>query len=151
MAIVDPSFLGDITSGKNEKIQTLFSAGRAQQDRDSLQTEEIRSRGPELAGVDARSQLRDSEVIARGGFTPKEQSLACALVVGRLVSPGSERATHRWMTDRTALGEILGTPEHLAVGKDALYRISDRLLEKKEAIEAALVKNTRTPSDSLVL
>ncbi|MHB8369150.1 MAG: IS1634 family transposase, partial [Leptospirales bacterium] len=61
-------------------------------------------------------------------------------------------ATHKWMRETTALGEILGTPEHLDVGPDALYTISDRLLEKKEAIEGALVQNTRTlfPADSLV-
>ena len=151
-AIVDAALRGDLTPGKKEKPETPRPTGRAALDPDSLQTEEIRSLGPEILAVDAWEQLGVSSVLAREGFTPREQALACALAVGRLVAPGSERATHRWMTETTSLGEILGTPEHLEAGLDALYRISDRLLGKKEAIEASLVKNTRTlfPADSLV-
>ena len=151
-AIVEAAMRGELTPGKKEKAKNPRPTGRAALDPDSLQTEEIRSLGPELLAVDAWEQLQVSSVLAREGFTPREQALACALVVGRLAVPGSERATHQWMTQKTALGEILGTPEHLDVGHDALYRISDRLLGKKEAIEASLVKNTRTlfPADSLV-
>ncbi|MCL4486041.1 MAG: hypothetical protein M1537_06915, partial [Nitrospirae bacterium] len=116
VAIVEAAMRGDLTPGKKEKTPVPRPTGRAALDPDSLQTEENRSLGPEILAVDAWEQLGISDVLARQGFTPKEQALACALVVGRLVSPGSERATHRWMTDRTALGEILGTPEHLAVG-----------------------------------
>ena len=152
VAIVEAAMRGDLTPGKKEKTPVPRPTGRAALDPDSLQTEENRSLGPEILAVDAWEQLGISDVLARQGFTPKEQALACALTVGRLVAPGSERATHRWMRETTALGEILGTPEHLDVGPDALYTISDRLLEKKEAIEAALVQNTRTlfPADSLV-
>ena len=151
-AIVEAAMRGDLTPGKKEKPETPRPTGRAALDPDSLQTEEVRFLGPEILAVDAWEQLGVSSVLAREGFTPREQALACSLAVGRLVAPGSERATHRWLTETTALGELLGTPEHLDVGLDALYRISDRLLGKKEAIEASLVKNTRTlfPDDSLV-
>jgi transposase len=152
VALVEAALRGDLTPGKTEKPENPRPTGRAALDPDSLQTEEIRSLGPEILAADAWEQLGVSSVLAREGFTPKEQALACALAVGRLVAPGSERATHRWLTETTALGELLGTPEHLEVGADALYRISDRLLGKKDAIEAALVKNTRTlfPADALV-
>lgn len=151
-AIVEAALRGDLSPGKKETPPPVRPTGRAALDPDSLQTEEIRSLGPELLAVDAWEQLEVSSVLARAGFTSKEQALACALVVGRLVAPGSERATYRWMTEKTALGEILGAPDSLDVGPDALYKISDRLLEKKEAIEAALVKTVRTlfPADSLV-
>lgn len=87
---------GDLTPGKKEKPETPRPTGRAALDPDSLQTEEIRSLGPEILAVDAWEQMGVSSVLAREGFTPREQALVCALTVGRLVAPGSERATHRF-------------------------------------------------------
>ena len=151
-ALVEAALRGELTPGKKAKPPVPRPTGRAALDPDSLRTEEIRSLGPELLAVDAWEQLDVPSILARAGFTPKEQALACALVVGRLVAPGSERATFQWMKEKTALGELLEAPDRLDVGPDALYGISDRLLAKKEAIEAALVATTRTlfPADSLV-
>ena len=151
-AIVEAALRGDLTPGKKAKSPVPRPTGRAALDPDSLRTETIRSLGPEILALDAWEQLDVPSVLARAGFTPKEQALACALVVGRLVAPGSERATYRWMKEKTALGELLEAPDRLDVGPDALYGISDRLLAKKESIEAALVATTRTlfPADSLV-
>ena len=44
--------------------------------------------------------------------------------IGRLAAPGSERATHRWLRDTSALGDMM-----------QLYRASDALMAHREAIE----------------
>ena len=152
VALVEAALRGDLPPGKKPKPPVPRPTGRAALDPNSLRTEEIRSMGPEILSLDAWEQLDVPSVLARAGFTPKEQALACALVVGRLVAPGSERATYLWMKEKTALGELLEATDRLNVGPDALYGISDRLLAKKETIEAALVATTRTlfPADSLV-
>lgn len=57
-------------------------------------------------------------------------------VISRLVAPASELATATWVS-RTALSALLG--ERLAyVDKDALYRTSDQLWEKRQKIESFL-------------
>ncbi len=55
------------------------------------------------------------------------------LVVGRLVSPGSEFRLHREGFDQSAMGDLLGTGFAVAE-KDRLYRCLDRLLEHKAAL-----------------
>jgi len=60
-------------------------------------------------------------------------------VLGRLIEPGSEKSTHEWFAQRSALSEML--PVNLeGVGKDAFYTIGDRLLQWKEPIEKALYR-----------
>lgn len=56
-----------------------------------------------------------------------------ALVVYRLLSPGSEWRLHRSWFDRSALADLLGSDARLAAD-DTLYRCHDRLVEHKEAL-----------------
>lgn len=52
--------------------------------------------------------------------------MAKAVVIGRLVEPGSELATWRWFRENSALPELL--KEDIAdVGKNPFYEISDVL------------------------
>ena len=75
---------------------------------DSLEATDIRSLGPELAGHRTWERLDADSVLIGAGFSPRERALAQAVVVGRLVSPGSELHTHRWMTRQSAIGELVG-------------------------------------------
>ena len=70
-------------------------------------------------------------------MSKKQRSLAKAVILGRLINPGSELATWRWFQDRTALIEM--TEEDLeGVGKDSFYEIGDLLLLHKGKIEKEL-------------
>jgi transposase len=63
-------------------------------------------------------------------------------IVGRLVRPGSERQTRAWAQELSGLDELLGTDfRHLS--HNALYRIADRLLAHKPAIEEHLQRRER--------
>ena len=62
---------------------------------------------------------------------------AAGVIVGRLAQPASERATHRWLQQRSGLGELLGV-DFETVGAMQLYRASDALVKHREAIEAQL-------------
>ncbi|MHB1285371.1 MAG: IS1634 family transposase [Leptospirales bacterium] len=135
-------------SGRN---RTPKPTGTAVVACDSLETGEVRSLGGELAGHQAWERLSADAVLIASGFSPRERALAQAVVVGRLVSPGSELHTHRWLTTRSAIGELVGQ-EVETVGKDAVYEIGDRLWEAREAIERAFCEQTREnfPSDRLI-
>ena len=62
---------------------------------------------------------------------------AAGVIVGRLVQPASERATHRWLQQRSGLGELLGV-DFETVGAMQVDRASDALVKHREAIEAQL-------------
>jgi len=118
---------------------------------DSLETSHVRSLGPEMVAHQAWQRLDVDSVLIAAGFSPRERALAEAVVVGRLIAPGSELSTHRWLSSRSVLPEILGHGLE-AVGKDAVYVVADRLWAVKDRLETALARVTRDhfPSDSLV-
>jgi transposase len=64
-----------------------------------------------------------------------------ALVIGRLVSPGSEVHTYHWAEQRSALYELTGEPLHSSL--NSLYRAGDRLFDCKDALENHLSSHER--------
>ena len=68
---------------------------------------------------------------------------AIGLIVGRMAAPGSERATHRWLQRESGLGELLGQSFH-ECSLSRLYRVSDRLLHHREALERLLFERERS-------
>ena len=71
------------------------------------------------------------------GFGAKERALAMATIIARMARPGSERATWRWLCERSALGELLEVDfERMSAMR--LYRVSDALVANRDAIEAHL-------------
>jgi len=54
-----------------------------------------------------------------------------------MIIPGSERATHYWLQNTTALDELMGV-DFSILSLDRLYQVSDRLLKHKDALEEHL-------------
>jgi len=90
------------------------------------------------SGIRAQS-VRTSWIKTRESRGQERESLQ------RLVAPASELATAAWVS-RSGLAALLH--ERLSyVNKDALYRVSDQLWEKRERIEAMLSGRERTLFD----
>ena len=94
-----------------------------------------RSVGVEALALWAMRQVDFPELLQSLGFTGPQQAAALGSIIGRMVEPGSERATHRWLGERSGLGELLDV-DYEAMSLSSLYRISDRLLAKKTVLEA---------------
>ena len=77
------------------------------------------------------------DLLTRLGVNGALRAAAVGVIVGRLAQPASERATHRWLQQRSGLGELLGV-DFETVGAMQLYRASDALVKHREAIEAHL-------------
>ena len=77
------------------------------------------------------------DLLTRLGVNGALRAAAAGVIVGRLAHPASERATHRWLQQRSGLGELLGV-DFETVGAMQLYRASDALVKHREAIEAHL-------------
>ncbi|EQD32607.1 transposase, IS4 family protein, partial [mine drainage metagenome] len=67
---------------------------------DSLETGEIRSLGPELAGHQAWERLSADTVLIASGFSPRERPWPRPWSSAVSSRPGSELHTHRWLTTR---------------------------------------------------
>lgn len=106
------------------------------------ETEQSRSLGPELVAHGFWQRLGFAELLGECGLTEGEVTAACVSIVGRLVAPGSERATQKWFELRSCLGELLGKASE-TVGKNSLYEVGEALLERKEEIESKLYLRQR--------
>ncbi len=103
----------------------------------SLRLVRPRSVGVEQVGIWALEQLELPALLAELGVGGALRAAAAGALVGRLAQPASERATHRWLQTRSGLGELLGV-DFETVSAMQLYRASDALVSRREAIEAHL-------------
>ena len=118
-------------------------------DLSTLAISDSRSLGAELVAHDTWGRLGIDKILSECGFNVKQQTLAQAVVVGRLINPGSELSTINWLKKQSSLIEFFA--EDISnTGKDAFYEIADKLLAKREQIEQKLFANTRQlfPNDS---
>ena len=106
---------------------------------DSLALLRPRSVGVEAVGLWALQQLGVPALLARLGLTGPQRAAALGSIIGRLAAPGSERATHAWLGQRSALGELLGV-DFEALSAMQLYRASDALLAHREDLEHHLFR-----------
>ena len=106
-------------------------------DVDSLALTRPRSVGVEQAGLWAIERLGLVELLTGLGVNAALRTAAVASIVARLAYPASERATHAWLRERSALGELLEV-DFETMGAMRLYRASDALVRHREAIEAHL-------------
>ena len=106
-------------------------------DVDSLALTRPRSVGVEQVGLWAIERLGLVELLAGLGVNAALRTAAAGSIVARLAYPASERATHAWLRERSALGELLQV-DFETMGAMQSYRASDALMRHREAIEAHL-------------
>ena len=104
---------------------------------DSLALVRPRSVGAEHVALWALAQLGLPALLESLGVNAALRDAALGSVVARMAFPASERATHRWLRERSAAGELLGV-DFETVGAMQPYRASDALMAHREAIEAHL-------------
>ena len=102
-------------------------------DINSLVSSEVRSIGLEYICHTAWQSLGIGQCLLDTGISPMVLPLLEALVVGRAVSPGSERHTKFWADNQSGLYELIGTP--LRDSLNSYYRGGDELYRCKEALE----------------
>ena len=73
-------------------------------------------------------------LLKRLGFNGRQRAAAVGSIIGRMAAPGSERATYRWLTRDSALGELLEV-DFESISMMQLYRVSDLLDGARKAIE----------------
>lgn len=107
----------------------------------SLQAGEMRSLGPEYVCHCIWNELKFNDILLANGVSKHVLPLLETLVVGRLVSPGSERHTWQWVQNRSAIYELAGTP--LRPSLSSLYRAGDTLYDCKDVLENNLARQEK--------
>ncbi len=98
-----------------------------------------RSVGVEALCFQALSQLNVMTKLRDLGFNRTELAGAVGQLIGRMTHPASERETHRWLQNTTALGELMAY-DYASMSLTRFYAIADTLLDNKDAIEAVLAQ-----------
>ena len=75
----------------------------------SLQNHRVRHIGGEYLGTAFFKKLHLAECLESCGFTQRQIEIAMLLIIGRLISPGSERHLHSWAQNITGLDELIKT------------------------------------------
>ena len=110
-------------------------AGRYQEvDLDSLELVRPRSVGVEHAALSVMRQCGLEDKLRELGLNRPQIAAALGNIIGRIVHPGSELATHAWLAQRSALGELIGF-DFEAMDLNRLYRASDALYKHREALQ----------------
>ena len=106
-------------------------------DIDTLELLRPRTVGVEQVALWAIEQVQLIPLLKRLGFNGRQRAAAVGSIIGRMAAPGSERATHRWLCGRSALGELLEV-DFESMSMMQLYRVSDLLDGARKAIEKHL-------------
>ena len=128
-----------VQGSKAERAEILETGDFQNVDLSSLSASEVKSLGPELLATSFYDRLGMGKVLGDCGFTEKEAGLAKAVICARVIEPGSDLSTWRYLGSNTALSELIDD-SIASVPKDPVYDIADALYENKDAIESSLVK-----------
>jgi hypothetical protein len=93
-----------------------------------------RSVGAEHVALQTLRRLGLEVKLAELGFNRPQLNAAIGTLVGRMVHPGRELATHQWLGQRSALGELIGC-DFADLDLNRFYCISDRLPAHHAALE----------------
>ena len=115
-------------------------------DVDSVELIRPRSVGVEHVALWAMDQLGLRTLFDQLGMGASMRTAAIGSIIARMARPGSERATRRWLGQRSALGELLGV-DFATMGAMRLYRASDALMAHRKAIERHLFDHAMTLFD----
>ena len=106
-------------------------------DVNSVDNEDARTVGAEHLIYETIKELEIDRKLRSLGLNRFQMAVALGVVAGRMIVPGSERATHQWMQNVTGLDELLGA-DFSNVSLDSVYKASDLLLKNKDALEEHL-------------
>jgi len=122
-------------------------------DVNSVDSEHVRPVGGESIVLDSIEHLGLDRKLEELGLSRVNVNAAIGVITGKLLQPSSERATHLWLQNGTALDDLLGT-SFADLSQDRVYKVSDFLLKNKIGIESYLEereKNLFTLGETVLL
>jgi transposase len=114
-------------------------------DINQVEASHARSIGAETLSLHAVRQLQLDEKLTALGFNGIEVAAVLGSLIGRMVSPGSERHTYAWLQNQSALSELLDVDfSQISLTRLYTYTVSDKLFKHRAALEAFLGQREQT-------
>lgn len=135
--------IAERSSTVSENTKTQKKERFEEIDAESLQLLAPRSVGVEHVALHGAQMLHLPNILQKVGMTQPQVAMALGSVVARMAKPGSEKATWSWLTEQSALEELLDV-DFSRQSKMRLYRVSDLLIRHKEQIEKLLFTRIRS-------
>jgi len=110
---------------------------------DSLELTQPRSIGVEHVALAAMRELAFEPLLESLGINGVMRTAIVGSIIARMAAPGSELASHRWLTGTSGLGDLLDV-DLAALPLSRLYRASDLLMKHREEIEGQLFARIET-------
>ena len=127
---LQPSMTGAADSGSPQAQVDRFQ----EIDLDSIELVRPRSVGVESAALCAMRQCGFEAKLGELGLNRPQVAAAVATVIARMAHPGSELATHAWLQQQSALGDLIGF-DFESMDLNRLYRASDMLYKHRDALQ----------------
>ena len=106
-------------------------------DINSVDNEEARTIGAEHVIYHTIKELEIDRKLKELGFGKMQLAASLGVIAGRMIVPGSERATHYWLQNLSAFDELIDV-DFSGLSSDRVYHVSDLLLKHKDALERHL-------------
>jgi hypothetical protein len=119
----------------------------------SVVHQEARTVGAEDLLLRIVRQLKLPKKLEELGFSPREVAVALGSIIARATFPASERSTWLRLAYQSGLGELLDI-NFETVSLHSFYKVSDKLLRHKEALEKHVMmsqKRLHHYTDTIVL
>ena len=98
---------------------------------------------PLVQQLHALDQLGFPQLLRQAGASPRDASVATALVTARMLHPSSEREALRWLEAGSATLELLGLDTGQGLSLSKLYRTGDLLWTHRERLQQGLFARER--------
>jgi len=98
-------------------------------DVNSIDNEEARTIGAEYVVYETIKELAIDRKLRKLGLNRHHLAASLGVIAGRMIVPGSERSTHYWLQNVSALDELMGV-DFSNLSLDCVYKVSDRLLKQ---------------------
>ena len=103
-------------------------------DLNSVEDEDARTVGAEYVVYETIKELGIDQKLKELGLNRRQVAVCLGVIAGRMIVPGSERSTHYWLQNVSALDELMGV-DFSNLSLDRVYKVSDSLLKHKDTLE----------------
>lgn len=143
----------NLSKPRPEQKETAAVPDYSTIDLNTLSHEKARTIGTEDLLLRTAEELKIPEKLKELGLQKKQLKVALASIISRASFPASERGTHKYLVEQSALGELLEIDFH-SVSLNHFYKISDLLLKHKKELEQHIEKKQKAlhgVTDTIVL
>ncbi len=133
---IKKNLTADTSINKNEDTGTENAENYIPANLNTVSFSETRTLGAEFVCHEIWKHLGFNKIMLESGIPETVLPIVESLVVGRLISPGSERHTHYWAENLSALYELSTPPPRRSL--NSFYRAGDRVFSIKDALEQHL-------------